>query len=120
ANGRPLQGEGLDLPLGSVPLDLTPAVRSPEILLVDVLDPGASDVVVGEIAAVFELRQLLFGDRARVPDHRRVEGPIDVEANALGVDPHAREELGALRDRQGDLARHRGLRDSYRLVRIAD
>src|SRR2546430_14541691 len=120
ADRRPLERERLDLALSGVPLDLAPAVGPAEILLADVFYPGASDIIVSEIAAVLELRQLLFGDRAGVSDHRRVQRAVDVEANALWVDPHAREELGALRHDEGDLARYRRLGDAHRLIRITD
>ena len=120
AHGRPLERERLDLALSGVPLNLAPAVRPAKKLLVDVFYPGTSDVIVREIATVLKLRELLFGNRAGVADHRRVQRAVDIEANALRVDPDTGEELGALRHHEGDLARHRRLGDAHRLVRIAD
>src|SRR5205814_539083 len=120
ADGRPLERERLDLALSGVPLNLAPAVRPAKKLLVDVFYPGTSDVIVREIATVLKLRELLFGNRAGVADHRRVQRAVDIEANALRVDPDTGEELGALRHHEGDLARHRRLGDAHRLVRIAN
>ena len=120
ADGCPLQRERLDLAQRGVTLDLAPPVRAAEILLVDAFDPGPADVVVPEVAGLLELLELLLRDRPGVPHDGRVESAIDIEADALGVDADAGEELGALGDGEGDLARHRRLADADRLVRIAD
>src|SRR4029079_4363521 len=86
----------------------------------DVLDAGASEVVVGEIAIRRQHRELLLSDRAGVPDDRRVEGAVGVEADALWVDAHPGKELGPFGDRERDLTRDRRLRDANWLVRITD
>src|SRR5712692_5687731 len=109
ADGRPLKSQGLDLALRRVALDLAPSISSAQVPLVHLLDARASDVINREIARVFELLELALGDRSRVADHRRVEGAVDVGADALRSDLNAREELGALGDRESDLPRHRRL-----------
>src|SRR5207247_6460793 len=63
-----LQRERLDLALRGIALDLAPAIRPAEISLVDVFDAGPSEIVVGEITAFLERRELLLCDRPRVSD----------------------------------------------------
>ena len=105
----PLKREGLDLTLGRIAFDLSPAVCPAQVLLVDLLDPGTSDVVVAEVASALEGLELLLGDRPGVAEHGGVERSVDVEADALGVDTDARKELGPLGEGNGELARHRRL-----------
>jgi hypothetical protein len=45
-----LQRQRLDLALRGIALDLAPAVRPAQVLLVDVLDAGPPEIVVREVA----------------------------------------------------------------------
>ena len=89
-------------------------------MLIDVLDAGAADVVVRQVTGVLQLLELVLGDRPGVADQRRIQLAGGVEAQALGIDAHTREELRPLGDRDRDLARQRRGRDPHGLVRVAN
>ena len=67
-DGRPDLVEHADLPARSVALDLLDAVLAAKLGLVDALDAGSADGVVGQVALVAKLLQVISRDRTAVAD----------------------------------------------------
>ena len=105
-------GDGLEdllAPALGIAFDALAAVYAPKLALVDRLDAGLADEIVGQVPDVLELGELLTGHWTGVAEDLRQERPVGVLATGLDHDLHAGQLVAGLGDEPGghlvDIAR---------------
>ena len=93
--------EDLGLPAGGVALDALRAVDPSQLGLVLRLDADLADEVVGEVAVLLEVAELLAGDRARVAEDLRHQRPVGVLTPRLDGDLDPGQVEAGLGDQAG-------------------
>ena len=91
----------LGLPAGRVPLDALRAVDPSQLGLVLGLDADLADEVVGEVAVLLEIEELLAGDRSRVAEDLGHQRPVGVLTAGLDGDLDTGQVEAGLGDQPG-------------------
>ena len=100
--------EDLGLLARGVLLDTLRAVDAPQAALVLRFDADLADQVVGEVAVLFQVEELLAGDRTRVAEDLRHQRPVRVQPSRLDRDLDSRKLEAGLRDEAGGPLVHVG------------